>query len=139
MPFWLKSKALAWTNPERASSRYSSKSQVYARRRPRRRRTATIVLSGSLTEAPVVESLVAYCCQSNSDRIPEEILGIDWKLLEASTRCGEPSSRPCQNQVGQRSWQAATTVERVRTKVIAGRLLCAVHYGRCRQLTPYST
>ena len=58
-----------------------------------------------------MESLVAYYCQSTSDRIPEEVLGIDWKLLEASRRCGESSSRPCQNQVGQRSWQVATTVE----------------------------
>ena len=58
-----------------------------------------------------MESLVAYCFQSASDRISEEILGIDWKLLEAGSRCCEPSSRPCQNQVGQRPWQVATTVE----------------------------
>ena len=110
MPFWLKSKTLAWTNPERASSRYSSKSQVCARRRPRGRRTPTIVLPGSLTEAPRVESLVAYHSQSTSDRIPEEILGIDRKLLEASSRCNESSPCPCQTSVGQRSWQIATTV-----------------------------
>ena len=58
-----------------------------------------------------MESLVAYHFQCASDSLPEEVLGIDWKLLEASRRCGEPSSRPCQTYVGQRSWQAATTVE----------------------------
>ena len=70
-----------------------------------------IVLPGSLTEAPVVESLVAYCFQSTSDRIPEEVLGIDRKLLEASSRCGESSSRPCQNQVGRSRGRLLRTVE----------------------------
>ena len=69
----------------------------------------------------------------------KKVLGIDWKLLEASSRCSESSSRPCQTQVGQGSRQIAPTVERLRTKVIAGKLLCSVYYGRCRELTPYST
>ena len=36
MPFWLKSKALTWANPERASSIHSSQPRVHARRRPGR-------------------------------------------------------------------------------------------------------
>ena len=33
MPFWLKSKALTWANPERAPSWHSIKLQLHARRR----------------------------------------------------------------------------------------------------------
>ena len=61
---------------ERASSRHIGKPQVYARRRPRRGRTTTIVLPGSLTEASFVESLVAYHIKGIIDCISEEVLGI---------------------------------------------------------------
>ena len=39
-----------------------------------------------------MESLVAERFQSASDSLPEEVLGIDGKLLEA--RCGEPLISP---------------------------------------------
>ena len=81
MPFWLKSKALTWANPERAPSRYSSKPQVYARRRPGRR-TTTIVLPGSLTEAPFVEPLVAYHIKGTVDCISEEVLALTGNYLK---------------------------------------------------------
>ena len=129
MPFWLKSKSLTWANTERerASSRHISNPQVYAKRRPGRGGTITIVLPGSLTETSFVEPLVVYHIKGITDCISEEVLGIDRKLSEAtrSIWCGESSSRPRQTQLGQRSWQIATTVERLRAKVVPGRLSSA--------------
>ena len=46
MPFWLKSKALTWATPERASSIQRSSPQAYARRRSGRR-TIAVVLPGA--------------------------------------------------------------------------------------------
>ena len=112
MPFWLTSNALPWVNSERASSEHISSTQVCARRRPRRR-GITLILPGPLANTPCVESLVAHLVKGTIDSISEETLGIDRKLPEAtrSIRCGEPSSRPCQISLGQRSWQAATAIE----------------------------
>ena len=76
---------------------------------------------GTFTETSCVESLVAYHSKGITDRIPEEILGIDRELLEGSSRCEESSSRPCWTSLGQRSQPSAATVERLRTKVIAGK------------------
>ena len=80
MPFWLKSKALAWANPERASSIYSRYPQVYARRRPGRR-TIAVVLPGSFTETGGLESWWHITARA-IDCIPEEILGIARELPE---------------------------------------------------------
>ena len=81
--------------------------------------------------------LVARCVKDTIDSISEEVLGIDRKLPEATrseSRC-ESASRPCQTSLGQRSRQIATAIERLRTKVVAGKLLCTVHYGRIRRST----
>ena len=96
----------SWANPERASSWCIDSTSVYARRRPRRGRAATIVLSGSFIETSLVESLVASYIKITVDSIPKEILGITRKLLEATrgSRCGGSSSCPCQTSLGHRSW-----------------------------------
>ena len=122
---------------ERASSEHTSSTQVYARRRPRRR-GVTFILPGPPAKTPCLESLVAHCVKDTSDSISEEVLVIDRKLPEATrneSRC-ESASRPCQTSLGQRSRQIATAIERLRTKVVAGKLLCTVHYGRIRRSTP---
>ena len=58
-----------------------------------------------------MEPLVAYHIKGAVDCISEEVLGIDRKLSEASSRCCGSSPRPRQTQLGQRSWQVAATVE----------------------------
>ena len=112
----------SWANPERASSYHINSASVYARRRPRRGRVTTIALPGPFTETSLVESLVVYCIKTTVDIISEEVLGRTRELLEAArgSRCGESSSCPCQTCLGQRPRQIAATVERLRTKVIAG-------------------
>ena len=110
MPFWLKSKALTWANPERASSIHSRYPQVYARGRPGRR-TIAFVLPGTFTKTHLVESLVAHRRKGITACIPEEILGIARELPEGSSRCGESSSRPSQTLLGQRSRPSAATAE----------------------------
>ena len=110
---------------ERAPSEHSSSTQVHARRRPRRRRGITLVLPGSLTKTPCVESLVAHCLKTTVDSISEEVLGIDRKLPEAtrSESCCESAPCPCQTSLGQRSRQIVTAIERLRAKIVAGKLL----------------
>ena len=134
MPFWLKSKALTWANPERAPSRHSSNPYLHARRRQGRR--ATPLLPGPSIQDLVLEPLVAYYCQSPSTCIPEEILGLSRKLPAGSSWNTGCSPRSRQKKVGQRSRQVASTVKQASTEVM-GRLLCA-HYGRDREHTPYS-
>ena len=95
MPFWLKSKALAWANPERASSIHSRYPQLYARRRSGRR-TVAVVLPGSVIKACCLESLAAHYCKGIVDCIPEEILGFARELPEGSSRGAQRSPRSCQ-------------------------------------------
>ena len=120
MPFWLKSKALTWQHPERASSIHSRYLQVYARRRPGRK-TIAVVLPGTSTETHCLESVVAYHRKSTADCIPEEILGTAWELLEGSSRCGKSS--PCSRQtcLRPRARKIVATVEQLRSSVIAGK------------------
>ena len=83
MPFWLKSKALTWANPEREPPADTSVSHKCMQEGDQEEEeTTTIVLPGSLTEASFVESLVAYHIKGIIDCISEEVLGIDRKLLK---------------------------------------------------------
>ena len=93
------------------------------------------VLPGSPSKTPCVESLVAYCVKDTIDSISEEVLGIDPEATRSESCC-ESASRPCQTSLGQRSRQIATAIERLRTKVVVGKLLCTVHYGRIKRSTP---
>ena len=112
--------------------------QVYGTSPSRTRTRGPQSALGPPAKTPCVESLVAHCVKDTIDSISEEVLGIDRKLPEATrseSRC-ESASRPCQTSLGQRSRQIATAIERLRTKVVAGKLLCTVHYGRIRRSTP---
>ena len=64
---------------------------------------------------------MAYYCQSHSDCLPEEILGIAWTLLAGSkgnTACTSSSS---QKKLGHCSWQVASTVKQASTITAAGK------------------
>ena len=74
-----------------------------------------------LTETHCLEPLVAPHSKGITDCIPEEILGIAWELPEGSSRCGESSSCSRQTCLRPRARQIVATVERLRTKVIAGK------------------
>ena len=99
----------AYTSIQHIHSRYP---QLYARRRSGRR-TIAVVLPGAPSQTHLVESVVAHHSKGITHCIPEEILGIDRELPEAtrSIRCGESSPCPSQTCLGQRPRPSAATVE----------------------------
>ena len=113
---------------------------MYARRRPGRS-TIGIVLPDSLEEIGGLEQVVAHHRPEATACISEKVLGIDRKLLTATgseaSKESSLSPGPIEIRASERR-ESVAAIERHRSEVKAGKLLCPVHYGRSSRSTPYS-
>ena len=70
--------------------------------------------------------------------ISEKVLGFGRKLPEDSDRSGEPTPCSGENDLRSRTGSAVATAEQPCPKIIAGRLLYSVYYGRISRYPSYS-